>query len=380
MPHNGPSISSGVDGFAMQITDVDTYVLKQPIGREVGDSRLSITDVYWIVIELETDIGRVGTGWMGSLGFGPDLLARFIESQFAELLIDRDPFETTAIHADMRRQTIYYGELGMSAWPRSAIDVALWDLKAQAADTPLYRLLGGDDPRVRAYASSMDARHDLDELADLHGTFADQGFTAFKTKLGSRTPAEEATRVTTIRDRIGPDADLFVDSNQAWTVKETLAVERAIRDTDIGWYEEPISEFDLAGFVRLCESIETPIATGEMFYRPERFQQFLDAGAVDLVQPDLIRAGGVTGQVRVAELAELHNVPVASHFYYAVSAHVIAAAPTGLIVEYIPEYDIAPMLAEPPVVEDGHVTVPDAPGHGYAIDPDARDEYEITFD
>lgn len=363
----------------MLITDVDSYVLRQPIGREVGDSRLSITDVYWIVVELETDAGLVGTGWMGSLGFGPDLLAPFIDSQFSDLLIGSDPFETKAIHREMRKQTIYYGELGMSAWPRSAIDVALWDLKAQAVDSPLYRLLGGDEPRVRAYASSMDARHERDELAALHGSFAEQGFTAFKTKLGSRTPVDEAKRVLTIREEIGPEADLFVDANQAWTVKETLAVEDEIRDADIGWYEEPISEFDLDGFVRLSSAIRTPIATGEMFYRPERFQQFLQAGAVDIVQPDLIRAGGITGQLRIAELAELHNVPVASHFYYAISAHVIAAATTGMIVEYIPEYDIAPMLTEPPVVEDGHVIVPERPGHGYAIDPAARDEYEIQL-
>ena len=199
----------------MEVTEVETYTLRVPIGRTVGDSRLSITDVYWVVVELETESGRVGTGWMGSLGFAPDLLSRFVESQFTDLLVGRDPFETEAIHRDMRRQTIYYGELGMSAWPRSGIDIALWDLKAQAAGEPLFRLLGGDSRRVRAYASSMDSTHNLEELPELHGEYADEGFTAFKTKVGDKSPAREAERVRTVRETVGRDADIFVDANQA---------------------------------------------------------------------------------------------------------------------------------------------------------------------
>ncbi|MCU4744646.1 hypothetical protein OB955_25555 [Halobacteria archaeon AArc-m2/3/4] len=204
----------------MEITAVETTPLRVPIGRTVGDSRLSITDVYWIVVELETDEGYTGTGWMGSLGFGPDLLSRFVDSQFREHLLGRNPFALEEIVRDLRRQTIYYGELGMSAWPRSAIDVALWDIQAQAAGQPLYRLLGGETGRVRAYASSMDATHEIDELAGLHGK----------------------------------------------------------------------------------------------------------------------------------------------------------------IVEYIPEYDIAPLLENPPTIEDGEVVLPDRPGHGYRIDPAAKDEYGVSFD
>jgi L-alanine-DL-glutamate epimerase-like enolase superfamily enzyme len=317
---------------------------------------------------------------MGSLGFAPDLLARFVDSQFADLLVGRNPFATESIAADLRRRTIYYGELGMSAWPRSAVDVALWDLKAQAAGQPLYRLLGGDDPRIRAYASSMDARHDREELADLHGGYADEGFTAFKTKVGNRPPAVEAERVGEVREAVGENADLFIDANQAWTVTETLDVAKAVSPHNVGWIEEPISEFNEAAYGRLAGWLDTQLATGEMFYRPERFRRFLEVGGADIVQPDLIRAGGVSGQFEVAKLAHRYGVPMASHFYYAVSAHVVAAAPNGRIVEYIPEYDIAPVLETPPEVRDGHVILPDRPGHGYRIDPDARTEYEVSFD
>ncbi|MCU4744743.1 mandelate racemase/muconate lactonizing enzyme family protein [Natronoglomus mannanivorans] len=364
----------------MEITAVETTPLRVPIGRTVGDSRLSITDVYWIVVELETDEGYTGTGWMGSLGFGPDLLSRFVDSQFREHLLGRNPFALEEIVRDLRRQTIYYGKLGMSAWPRSAIDVALWDIQAQAAGQPLYRFLGGETGRVQAYASSMDATHEVGELAALHGEYVDDGFDAVKTKVGNRSPAEDAERVRTIRDAVGPDVEIFTDANQAWSVNEAIRTVDALDDHGIGWIEEPISQFDIQGHRRLVDRIRPPLATGEMLNRPEQFLPLLESRGIDVVQPDLIRAGGISGLREIATLAHRHNVPFAPHFYYAISAHVASAAPNGKIVEYIPEYDIAPLLENPPTIEDGEVVLPDRPGHGYRIDPAAKDEYGVSFD
>jgi len=364
----------------MEITDVEAYTLYLPLDRTVGDSRLAIEDLYCVVVEVETDEGYTGTGWMNSLGFAPDLLERFVDSQFADLLVGEDPFATEAIRERLRARTVYYGELGMSAWPRGAIDVALWDIRAQAAGQPLYRLLGGEDDSVRAYASSMDAHHALDELADLHGGFADGGFTALKTKVGDRPAAEEAERIAEIRDAVGDDAEIFVDANQAWTVKEAIRTVRELEPHGVGWIEEPISAFDLAGHERVARAVEPPLATGEMLNRPEQFERLLERGGMEVVQPDLIRGGGITGQTTVARLAATHNVPLATHFYYAVSAHVVSAAPTGRLVEYIPEYDVGPLLDPEPVIEDGRVHLPDEPGHGYRIDPDAKAEYLVTFD
>jgi len=365
----------------MEITDVESYTLEVPIGRTVGDSRLSITDVYWVVVEITTDTDLTGTGWMGSLGFGPDLLSRFVGSQFREYLLGRDPFALTAIHEDLRQQTIYYGETGMAAWPRGAIDVALWDIKAQAAGEPLYRFLGGEDRRVPAYVSLMDATEDDTEaVASRHGAYADRGFSAFKTKVGNRPAGEERERIAAIRERIGGDAELFVDANQAWTVKEAIRHADAMEEYDLGWIEEPISEWDLRGHDRVAAAIDPPLATGEMFHRPERFEFLFDVGSVEVVQPDLVRLGGVSAMQEAASMAHRHSVPMAPHFYYAISAHVVSAAPTGKIAEYIPAYDIAEVLAEPPDIEDGHVVLPDRPGHGYEISPSAREEFEIEFE
>ncbi|QLG61770.1 mandelate racemase/muconate lactonizing enzyme family protein [Halorarum salinum] len=364
----------------MEITGVETYTLHQPLDRVVGDSRLEITDMYTVVVELETEEGHTGTGWMNSLGFAPDLLERFVDSQFRDLVVGADPFATEELRQRLRAQTVYYGELGLSAWPRGAIDVACWDIKAKAAGQPLYRLLGGDDDRVRAYASSMDAHHDLGELRALHGGFADEGFTAFKTKVGDRSTAEEARRVAEVREAVGSDADVFVDANQAWTVPEAIGTVEAMDEHGVDWVEEPISEFDLEGHRRVAEATGPPLATGEMLNRPEQFVRLLERGGMEVAQPDLIRAGGVSGATRVADLAATYGVPLATHFYYVVSAHLVSAAPTGFVVEYIPEYDVGPLLDPSPVIEDGTVLIPDRPGHGYRVDPDAKEEHLVAFD
>jgi L-alanine-DL-glutamate epimerase-like enolase superfamily enzyme len=364
----------------MEITDADAYALHQPMDRTVGDQRLEMTDVYWIVVEIDTDEGHTGTGWMKSLGFAPETMLHLTESQFLDPLIGVDPFATEEIKADLRSRSVYYGELGLSAWPRGAIDVALWDIKAQASGQPLFRLLGGSKTELPAYVSSMDSHHDLSELADLHGDHAAEGFTAFKTKVGSRSPDEEAARIREIRAAVGEEAEILVDANQAWTAKEAIETSRAMNEHGISWVEEPISEFDLDGHERVAKAIEPSLATGETLNRSEQFDRLLERGGMEVAQPDLIRSGGVTGQLHAAKLAADHGVPMASHFYYPISAHVVSAVSNGMVVEYVPEFDIAPMLEEPPTIEDGSVKLADRPGHGCRIDPDARDKHEVTFD
>ena len=117
-----------------------------------------------------------------------------------------------------------------------------------------------------------------------------------------------------------------------------------------------------------------------MFTRPERFDALLENGGIGVVQPDLVRGGGVTGGFDVARRAPSSHLPFAPHFYYAISVHFVSAAPTGWIVEYVPEYDIAPVLETPPEIADAIVELPDVPGHGYAVDPDAREGFEVSFD
>lgn len=361
----------------MEITDVETYAMRVPLDRPIGDSRSSISERYWVVVELETDDGLTGTGWLGTWR-AAGTFRRYLEDAFVDLLVGRNPFETAELREEMRERTLYYpGELGMSAHPRAAIDVALWDLKAQAAGEPLYRFLGGNEREVRAYCSRMDADCDRNELVDHHGPYAESGFTAFKTKVGSRSISEDAARVQTVRETVGSDAELFVDANQAWTVAEAIKAVDAVAESDVGWIEEPVSEFDESGLRRVAEHVSPAVAGGEMFYRPERFRRLLETGGMAVAQPDLIRAGGVSGMLDVATLAEHSGVPLAPHIYYPIAAHVVSAVPNGWLVEYIPEYDVSDVVEGAPEIRNGNVVLPTQPGHGCRISAEARAEYEI---
>ncbi|WP_254546877.1 mandelate racemase/muconate lactonizing enzyme family protein [Halomarina pelagica] len=360
----------------MEITDVRVDALRAPLESELGDARASVTERYWVVVELDTDAGLTGTGWISTWRV-PDLLARYAR-EFSDLLVGADPFATEELRAAMRERTLYYpGELGFSAHPRSAIDVACWDVKAQRAGVPLYRLLGGEDREVPAYCSRLDAGDDLETLVERHAEQADRGFTAFKTKVGARSLEADLDRVDALREALGPDVEILVDANQAWTVAEARRAVAALAERDVGWVEEPVSEFDVDGYRRVAAAATVPVASGEMFYRPERLRYLLDADAVDVAQPDLIRGGGVTGLRAVASLAESRGVAFAPHVNYAVSAHLVSAAPNGLYAEYIPEYDASPLLASGPTVRDGRVVLPAEPGHGCRIDPDAREAHRI---
>ena len=362
----------------MEITDVETYTMRVPLDRPIGDSRSSISKRYWVVVELQTDDGLTGTGWLGTWR-AAGTFRRYMEDAFVDLLVGRNPFETAALREEMRERTLYYpGELGMSAHPRAAIDVALWDLKAQTAGEPLYRFLGGNEREVRAYCSRMDAGYDRNELAERHRPYAEAGFTAFKTKVGGASISEDAARIRAVRDTVGSDAELFVDANQAWTVDEAVRAVDAFAESDVSWVEEPVSEFDESGLCRVAERVSPAVAGGEMFYRPERFRRLLEAGGIAVAQPDLIRAGGVSGMLDVATLADRSGVPLAPHIYHPIAAHVVSAVPNGWLVEYIPEYDVSDVVENAPVLEDGHVVLPTEPGHGYRIGSEVRAEYEIS--
>jgi L-alanine-DL-glutamate epimerase-like enolase superfamily enzyme len=363
----------------MEITELRAYTLEPPLDGDLGDARASIATRYWVVVELDTDAGLTGTGWLGTWRV-PDLYERYAR-EFADPLVGADPLAVEARRRELRERALYYpGEVGFSALPRSAIDVALWDLKAKVAGRPLYALLGGDGSPVPAYCSRLDAAVPTGELGAHHAPHAGAGFGAFKTKVGGRSLAEDVRRVGVVREAVGPDADLFVDANQSWTANEAVRGARSLAEHDVGWVEEPVSEWDLDGHARVAGAIDPPLATGESFYRVERFEWLLSRGGVEVAQPDLLRCGGVSGLREVADLAAAHRVPFVPHVHYAVSAHLVNAAPTGAFVEYIPEYDASAVLDDAPDVRDGAVVLPDGAGHGYRIRESAREEFGVSFD
>jgi mandelate racemase len=205
-----------------------------------------------------------------------------------------------------------------------------------------------------------------DEVADEAEKLLAGGFGAVKLRLGYPTLREDLAAVHAVRARIGDDVGLMVDYNQVLSPAEALERGRALDDEDIVWLEEPIRHDDYAGYAVLARALKTPLQIGENFSLPTAMEAALAAGATDYVMPDLERIGGVSGWRRAAALAAAHRMPMSSHLFPEVSAHLLAATPTCHWLEYV---DWADRLVQEPLrIVDGCAVVPDRPGSGLVWD------------
>ena len=258
----------------------------------------------------------------------------------------------------------------------AGFDVACWDALALAAGKPLASYLGASPRPIRAYNSNGLGLATPDALAREAEDMLTEGLKGIKLRLGYPTLAEDLAAVRTLKKLLPGDVALMVDYNQALTVAEGLARGRALdAEGGLTWIEEPIRHDDYRGCAELARTLATPIQIGENFSTPHAMQAALDAGACDYVMPDLERIGGVTGWMRAAALAQARGVEMSTHLFPEVSAHLMAATPTGHWLEYVDW--AAPVLREPARIVDGAVMPSERPGNGLDWDEDAVRRYRL---
>lgn len=262
------------------------------------------------------------------------------------------------------------GHQGLAPAAVAGLDMALWDLLAQQAGLPLAVLLGGTLGPVRAYNSNGLGLVPPDELPDAARALIDEGgFEALKVRVGRDDPEVDLAAVRAVRAAVGDTVMLVADYNQGLTLAEAIPRCAALDGEGLGWIEEPLRYDDLTGHARLARNVRTPIMLGENFYGPRRLHDAVQAQACDLVMPDLMRIGGVTGWMQAAALTNTCGVPMSSHLYPEISGHLMRVTPTGHWLEW---QDWAhPVLAEPFAVRDGHLHLPDVLGNGLVWDEDA---------
>jgi L-alanine-DL-glutamate epimerase-like enolase superfamily enzyme len=201
------------------------------------------------------------------------------------------------------------------------------------------------------------------------------GFTALKLKVGTSDPEEDRERVAKVREAVGRATTLMVDANQAWTIDQAIGRIRRLEPYDLYWIEEPLEATDLAGLERLGQHIATARAGGESLYSPAAFHDAIRRQALDILQPDVARVGGITNAITVCRAAASANLPVAPHVSPELSITVAAAVPNSVFVEYIPQME--PLLKRPLVRRDGYGIPSDAPGHGVEFDPEALERFTV---
>jgi mandelate racemase len=332
--------------------------LKRPVVARIA----TFTDWPLILIDLHTKEGIVGRSYLEPyIAKSMRYLIPALQD-LGDILKGRRiaPFE---LYDAARKSLHFVGYEGMSMIAVSGLDMAAWDALAKAAGLPLCVLLGGSVGPVRSYNSNgLWLREPKAVAAEAIELRDEGGFTGLKLRLGREEIRDDLATIAAVRKAIGDDIYLMADFNQGLNLGEALQRCHAIDDLGLAWIEEPIVYDNLDGFAQLAAELKTPIQIGENFYGPRDLHQALQRKACDLVMPDFMRIGGVTGWLRAAAIAGAAGIPISTHLYPEVAAHVMRVTETAHWLEWQDWAD--PILQKPYEIKDGLLHIPNVPGIG----------------
>ena len=369
----------------MKITNIQTYNLRVPIdGDEFGFSQKWIKARTALVIKITTDEGVFGWGEAFCHDAGHAIEA-IINKTFKPHLLGRDPLKTGVIWDFLYNWTKDYGQKGVVIAAISAIDIALWDILGKVSGLPVSTLLGGRFfDQIQGYATGLymhDPEDDRNNLVAEALSYVEQGFKYIKMKVGYGF-AKDVGYVTAVREAIGDEIELMIDANHAYNATTAIRIGRELAPLNIGWFEEPVSPEDIEGYIEVRQAIDIPVAGGEADFTQHGFRHLITRRAVDIVQPDICSAGGLTAGYRIADMARSWHIRCIPHVWgtaigRVASLHFIASiAPTPPALfpqQPLLELDLTPhplrdnIVLNPPEIINGAVSVPQAPGLGVDV-------------
>ncbi len=358
----------------MKITRLQTKLVQVPFDPPIDLGVMALRTSGLVLVFLETDQGIAGEGVVFSFnGQRLSVLDEMVRS-FEPLLVGM-PLEmsgsfTSRAWKDLRN----FGRAGISVQALASVECAMWDLRAKFVDLNVAHMLGMCRTAVPVYHSSgLWISLSPDQLQRAAADHVSHGFRAMKMRLIGSI-AKDVERVRLVRQAIGPEIALMADANQKLTASEAIRLGRLLEEFNLTWLEEPVSPYDHGGEAEVAAALDTPIASGESVYTSKGVLELLNCRSCDVLMPDLLRMGGPAEFLKAANLAEAFDTPVSSHLYSEMSLSLMSTIPNATFVEYMPW--ISPIYKEQIVLnEQGHATVPDRPGWGYAFDPKAVEKY-----
>jgi len=345
--------------------------MRLPLGTSAG----TIRSAPLLLLDVQTEEGVTGRAYLFCYlpAAAPAIAAILGE---VERTVKGEPIAPADLWEKLSLRFRLIGVQGIVRMALSGFDVACWDALALAAGKPLVEFLGGSLRSVLAYNSNGLGLMAPEAAAAEAEKLLERGFCAVKLRLGHPTLEADLAALRAVRRRLPDRVKLMADFNQALSLAEALRRGRAIDAEGIYWIEEPIRHDDFPGCAELAQVLATPVQIGENFSLPEQMAEALAAKACDCVMPDLERIGGVTGWQRAAKLAAKYEVPMSSHLFPEVSAHLLAVTPTCHYLEYVDWANA--ILAEPLAVTDGRAVIPDRPGTGVDWDEEAVKRYRMA--
>jgi L-lyxonate dehydratase len=342
----------------------------------------------WLVVEVFTDDGHVG---LGNAALAPQATKLVIDLYLKPLLIGQDPWDIERLWQHMYRKTIAFGRKGIGMTAISAVDIALWDLLGKSAKQPVFRLLGGrTKARIPVYASRLYAS-ELRELAAEAKRYKDEGYQAMKLRFGwgpadgARGMQRNIELIRTARETIGDEVDLMADAYMGWTLDYAKRMLPLLEPFHLRWLEEPVIPDDIQGYAELKSYGHIPIAGGEHEFTLLGFRDLLEARALDYIQFDTNRVGGITQARKIAALAEAYSVPAIPHAGQMHNYHIVMASFNSPMAEYFPIVDVEVgnelfwyIFDGEPRAKGGYINLDDnIPGLGLTINQAGLEKFEV---
>jgi L-alanine-DL-glutamate epimerase-like enolase superfamily enzyme len=358
------------------IVGVDLSLAFLPLAAPISDAKVltgrqkPLTEIAFLFAEVTTAEGHSGVGYSYSKrAGGPGQYAHAVE--IAPELIGEDPNDIQRLWSKMVWAGASVGRSGLSTQAIAAIDIALWDLKAKRANLPLAKLLGAHRDSVQCYNTSGGyLSMSIDEIRDNATASLERGIGGIKMKVGQPDTRVDLKRVQAMRELLGETTPLMVDANQQWNRSTAIRMGRQLEAYDLTWIEEPLDAYDAEGHAALAHELATPIASGEMLTSQAEHKEFIDRRAVDFIQPDAPRVGGITPFLKIMRAGEDARLRMAPHFAMEIHLHLAAAYEIDPWVEHF-EW-LEPLFNERLEIRDGRMLVPATPGLGFSLSDQAR--------
>lgn len=353
----------------MRVTEVAARAFRLPLRRS-WDGGVDRNDI--VVVRVATDAGVVGTGFSWTPLIGAGAVESLVNADLAPVVVggSAHPCRWEELRWHLREA----GTTGLTLMALAGVDIALWDVQAKAAGVSLVDLLGRRRDRVAAYGSGVNLDYDSTDLLEQVRSWVGSGHRAAKIKVGSAEVARDVERVGAVRGVLGPDRTLMVDANQRWDVPTAVRALDRLAEHDPLFVEEPLPAQDLAAHERLRARTAVPFALGENLRGVEEFERFVEAGVCDVAQPNVVRVGGITPFLRVAESMARRGVPVAPHLLPELSGQLALCVPRVAMVEDIDHasFEALGALAAPSGVRigEGWLSAETGLGHGLSFAQD----------